>query len=69
MLRKADEGKHHTPEQVSEALAEALRICEVHDLEPPERATIAAALVGHLLSKQVVFEHVDATGVLLNRHN
>lgn len=66
MLRKADEGLHHSPEQVSEALAEARRICEAHGVTYPDHEQIVCALMQHLLSKQVVFEQISPAGVLMN---
>ena len=70
MLRKAAEGSHHTPEQVSEALAEARRICEAHGVDFPRHERVVCALLSALLSKQVVFEQVTPTGIVhgLNAH-
>ena len=68
MLRKADQGLHHSREEVKDALLAAQEEAEEAGYPTPENATLVAALMSHLLSKQVMFEHVDATGVLLNRH-
>jgi len=65
MLRKAAEGLHHTPAQVEQAVAEAVRIVEANGMEPPDVQHLVAAVTGHLLSKQVMFEQVTASGVLL----
>ena len=67
MLRKADQGLHHSREEVKDALLSAQELAELAGYETPENAALVAALTSHLLSKQVVFEHVDATGVLLNQ--
>lgn len=66
MFRKAAEAHHHTPEQVSEALAEAKRICEAHGVDFPRHEDIVCALLTQLLSKQVWYEQVTPAGVVLN---
>lgn len=68
MLRKADEGLHHSREQVQAALLSAQELAELAGYETPANAALVAALTSHFLSKQVMFEHVDGAGVLLNRH-
>lgn len=66
MFRKAAEATHHTPEQVSEALAEARRICEAHGVDYPRHEQIVCTLVTQLLSKQVWYEQVTPTGLVLD---
>lgn len=65
MLRKAAEGLHHTPQQVEEAVAEAVRIVEAQGMEPVDVQHLVAAIVGNLLSKQVMFEQVTPAGISL----
>ena len=65
MLRKAAEGLHHTPERVAGALNTAQEWAEQVGYPTPENQPLVVALVSHLLSKQVMFEQVTASGVLL----
>jgi hypothetical protein len=55
-LRKLDEGKHNTPEQVRGYLDDALAI--VAELEPPGdlRALAFGKAIDLLAAKQIVFE-------------
>jgi hypothetical protein len=68
VLRKAAEGLHHTPEQVALAFSHAQEWAEGAGYPTPENQPLVVAMAQHLLSKQVVFEQVGATGVVLNRH-
>jgi hypothetical protein len=63
-VRVAWEHHFHTAEQVSEYLAEAVRILEAHDLDPALMDATLAQVVGLLAAKQVQFEQL--AGVLGN---
>lgn len=63
-MRVAAEHHFHTAEDVSEYVAEALRIVAAHDLEPPDSSRLLPQIVELLAAKQVSFEQVAPTGIL-----
>ena len=63
MLRRADEVRFFTEEEVSEGLATALRILEAHDLTAELQAAALEPVLAKLLAKHVTFEEVGALGI------
>lgn len=66
-LRIASELHHHTPEQASGYLGQALAILHDHDLDPADHDATLAQLVAVLQSKQVQIEQVGGLGIIDGR--
>lgn len=66
MLRKVAEAHHHTSEQVSEYVAEAIRIADSHDLSDADRAALLPGILTMVAAKQISYEQSQAipAGVL-----
>lgn len=67
-MRIADYVHHDTPEQVSEYLAEAMRIFEAHELDPAIHPQAFAQVIALLAAKQVQIDLVQAGGVVLGQN-
>lgn len=63
-VRVAWEHSFHTAEQVSEYLAEALKIMQAHEVDPTVCPQLTAQLVNLLAAKQVQFEQVGPLGII-----
>lgn len=64
-MHTATEHYFHKPEQVAEAVAEAVRIVDEAALPQNLRAVAFEKVLELLTSKQVFFEQIAPTGVLL----
>lgn len=49
---------HHTPEQVGQALRQALKLADTADLIDADRAALLPVMLTQLLSKQIFYEQV-----------
>ena len=67
-MRKTED-HHHSPEQVQGYVEQAREIATALDLNFGERAALLPTLVTLLSSKQVFYEQVAPTGVLLGQNH
>lgn len=65
-MRKAFEAYFHTPEDVARYIADAGRIVEEADIPPDLTEAAFVQALNLLAQKQVTFEQVTPSGVLLN---